>query len=90
MRGLSNPSDYPRVIVYINICFLPLHFSLQNDILNYKDILCISFFNQESIFFLINIYSNLSQLALKYLKDTEVNISNILIMTGDFNIRDSL
>jgi len=36
------------------------------------------------------VYSDLSQLALKYLKDTEVNISNILIMTGDFNIRDSL
>ena len=30
-----------------------------------------------------------SQMALKYLKDTEVNINNILIMTGDFNIRDS-
>jgi len=29
-------------------------------------------------------------MALKYLKDTEVNIDNIFIMTGDFNIRDSL
>ena len=29
-------------------------------------------------------------MALKYLKDTEVNISNVLLMTGDFNIRDSL
>jgi len=29
-------------------------------------------------------------LALKYLKDTEVNVYNLLIMTGDFNIRDSL
>ena len=28
-------------------------------------------------------------MALKYLKDTEVNIDNVLIMTGDFNIRDS-
>jgi len=28
-------------------------------------------------------------MALKYLKDTEVNISNVLIMTGDFNIRDN-
>jgi len=28
-------------------------------------------------------------MALKYLKNTEVNISNILIMTGDFNIRNS-
>ena len=50
----------------------------------------ISFFNQESIFFLINIYSDLSQLALKYLKDTEININNVLIMTSDFNIRDNL
>ena len=51
---------------------------------------CISFFNQESIFFLINVYSDLFQLALKYLKDTKVNINNVLIITGDFNIRDNL
>jgi len=38
----------------------------------------------------MNIYSNSSHSTLKYLKDTEVNINNILIMTGDFNIRDSL
>jgi len=36
----------------------------------------------------MNIYSDLSHSALKYLKDTEVNINNLLIMTGDFNIRD--
>ena len=35
-------------------------------------------------------YSNSSHLALKYLKDTEANIDNVLLMTGDFNIRDSL
>ena len=29
-------------------------------------------------------------MALKYLKDIEVNIDNVLIMTGDFNIRNSL
>ena len=28
-------------------------------------------------------------MALKYLKNTEANIHNVLIMTGDFNIRDS-
>ena len=38
----------------------------------------------------MNIYSDLSHSALKYLKDAEVNISNLLIMTGDFNIRDSI
>ena len=29
-------------------------------------------------------------MALKYLKDTEVNINNVLIMIGNFNIRDCL
>ena len=65
-------------------------FSLWNNVLNHKDISCILFFNYESIYFLINVYSNSSQSALKYLKDTEVNIDNVLIMTGDFNIRDCL
>ena len=35
-------------------------------------------------------YSDLLQAALKYLKDTEANINNVLILTGDFNIRDNI
>jgi len=42
------------------------------------------------VYFLINIYSDSSQMALKYLKNTKVNIENILIITEDFNIRDSI
>ena len=38
----------------------------------------------------MNVYSDSSHTALKYLKDTEVNIGNTLLMTGDFNIRDRL
>ena len=38
----------------------------------------------------MNIYSDSSHLALKYLKDIEVSIDNVLVMTGNFNIRDSL
>jgi len=38
----------------------------------------------------MNVYSNPSYSVLKYLKDTEINIHNLFIMTGDFNIRDSL
>jgi len=38
----------------------------------------------------MNIYSDSFHSALKYLKDAEVNISNLLIMTGDFNIKDSI
>ena len=50
----------------------------------------VLFLNNNNILFLINIYSDSLQLALKYLKDTEVDTHNVLIMTGDFNIRDSL
>ena len=34
--------------------------------------------------------SDSSQLALKYLKDTEANLNNVLIMMGNFNIRNCL
>ena len=50
----------------------------------------MSFINDYIHYFIINIYLDSSHLALKYLKDTEVNIDNVLVMTGDFNIRDSL
>jgi len=39
--------------------------------------------------FLINVYSDDHQSALKYLKNTEINLNNVLIITGDFNIRDN-
>ena len=38
----------------------------------------------------MNIYLDSSHSALKHLKDSEVNIQNLLIMTGDFNIWDSI
>jgi len=41
------------------------------------------------MYFLINIYSDNYQFAIKYLKDTKVNLNNILIIMGDFNIRDN-
>ena len=88
-RSPSCASESPKVIAYINTCISSLQFSLWNNILNHRDLSCISFFNQESIFFLINIYSDLSQSALKYPKDIKVNINNVLIMTSDFNIRDN-
>ena len=71
------------------VTLFPLWFFLQKDILNHRDISYISFFNCNSVYFLIKIYSDSSQIALKYLKDTEVNIGNVLIMFGDFKIRDN-
>jgi len=87
-RNPTNHSDSPRVITYINIYVSRFRFSLRNDVLNHRDISCISFLNQGSVYFIINVYSDSSQLALKYLKDTETNIHNVVIITGDFNIRD--
>ena len=83
-------NDFPRVIIYINVRLSSLHFSLWKDIINHWDILLASFFNDNVVFWIMNIYSHSSHSALKYLKDTEVNIPNLLIMTGDFNIRDSI
>ena len=82
--------DFLRVMAYINICLSSFCFSLCRDIINHRDILFISFFNNNICSFIMNIYSDASHSALKYLKNTEVNIINLLIMTGDFNIRDQL
>ena len=82
--------DSPRVIAYINICLSLLCFSLHSDIINHGDILLIPFLNNHVCYNIMNIYSDSSHMASKYLKDTEVNIDNILVMTGDFNIRHSL
>ena len=89
-RNSSRADNFSHIISYINICLSFIHYSLQNDILNHKDILCISFFNCDSTCFFINVYLDSSQTALKYLKNIEVNINNILIMAENFNIRDCL
>jgi len=85
----SNIHDYPRVVTYVNIRLSSLQFSLYKNILSHRDILIVSLFINNNIFFLINIYSDSLQSALKYLKDNEVNIPNVLTMVDDFNIRDS-
>ena len=38
---------------------------------------------------MINIYSDNYQSILKYLKNIEVNLNNVLFITGNFNIRDN-
>ena len=83
-------SDFPRVIAYINTRLSSLHFLLHKDIINHRDISLISFFNNNICFYILNIYSDLLHPALKYLKDTEVNIDNVILMTSNFNIRDRL
>jgi len=88
-RHSINNYDYPRVINYINMRLVHLHFYFRKNIFNHRNINCFSFFNNSSIFFMINIYSDEHQTALKYLKDTEANFHNILVMVENFNIRNS-
>ena len=87
-RNPSNSQNLPRVITYINIYLSNLCFSLWKDLFDHRNILCIFFFNCCSIY-MINVCSDSSQMALKYFKDTKANINNVLIMTNNFNIRDS-
>ena len=88
-RKLSSPNKSPRVIIYINIRLLSLRFSFRKDIVNHRDIILTFFFNNNFTFWIMNVYSDSSHTVLKYLKDTEVNLLNLLIMASDFNIRDS-
>jgi len=88
-RNPLNDNDYLHVTLYINICLTSLRFSLQKYIFNHRNISCFSFFNKGKVFFVLNIYSDSNQSALKYFKDTKANIWNILIINGNFNIRDS-
>jgi len=88
-RQLVNSNEYPRILIYINSRIIHSQFSLRKDLINHKDINLISFFNSSIIYFTINIYSDNQQAALKYLKDTEINLNNALIMTGDLNIRNN-
>jgi len=89
-RTSVNKDKCPRVAVYVNIRMSSFCFSLCRDIIDYRDILLVSFFNNNDICWLMNIYSDSSHSTLKYFKDAEVNIWNLFIMTGDFNIQDSL
>ena len=73
-RPSTTKYDYPKLAIYINIRLATLHFTLYKNIIDHRDILLISFFNNNDIFWLMNIYSDLSHSALKYLKNTEVYI----------------
>ena len=89
VRTLNTENEYSKVLTYINIRLIRLQFVLRRDIFKYKDINLLFFFSHGIMYFLINIYLDDHQFALKYLKNTEVNLNNILIIIGDFNIRNN-
>jgi len=88
-RQLVNEDNHLRVLMYINARLIQLCFSLRKDIINHRDINLTLFFNCDIICFIINIYSDAQQMALKYLKNIEIYLNNVLIITGDFNIKNN-
>jgi len=66
-----------------------MRFSLRKDIINHRDINIINFHNGQDINFIINVYSDSNQTALQVLRNNTRNIGTTVVMTGDFNIRDS-
>ena len=92
-RELCSANDSPRIIESLFMLisdFLIFDFIFAQTLLTIKTFYLHLFSTTITSFRLMNVYSNSSHSALKYLKDTEVNILNLLIMTGNFNIKDSI
>ena len=85
-REPCSTNDSPRVIIYINVRLSSLCFLLHKDIINHRDMLLASFFNNSIVYWIMNIYSDFSHSTLKYLKDTEVNISKLWLVTSILEI----
>ena len=74
-RILSEELDYLKVITYINIHLSSLRFLLRKDIINHRDIILISFIDNHVCYYIMNVYSDSSHSALKYLKDTRLTLT---------------
>ena len=88
-RPANDQSDIPRAITYINKRLNSLQPMLRRDIVDHRDINATSITINNLPSLLLNVYSDESQSAINHLRDHEINHDKILIMAGDFNIRDS-
>jgi len=76
-------------MVFIHTYLSRLRFALRRDVIDHQDILLLSFFNRNKCYFFINVYSNNHHSAVKFMLDKVINISNLLYMGGDFNVRNA-
>ena len=89
VRFPQDSEQTPRVMCFIYSRLSRLRFALRRDIVNHRDIQLLSFFNRGKCQFLINIYSDDLHTAVNFLTREALNITNLLYMGGDFNIRDA-
>ena len=59
-RNLTSDNNFPRVITYVNIKLSPFWFLLCKNLLSHRDISLVLFFNNNNIFYIMNIYSDSS------------------------------
>ena len=66
-----------------------MRFTLRLDIINHCNINILAFHNDQDTYYIINIYSDNNQTTLQVLQQSMTNINNTIILTENFNIRDS-
>jgi len=85
----TTQESYARVTTYVNKCLVRMRFALRLDIINHHNINVLAFHNDQDTNYIINIYSDSNQTALQALQQNMTNMDNTIILTEDFNIRDS-
>ena len=88
VQFLQDSEQMPRVMCIIYFRLSRLHFALRRDIIDYRDIQLLSFFNRGRCQFLINVYSDNLHTAVNFLSREALNIPNLLYIGRDFNTRD--
>ena len=89
VRFPQNSEQMPRVMCFIHFRLSRLHFALRRDIVNYKNIQLLSFFNRGRCQFFMNVYSDDLHTAVNFLSREALNIPNLLYIGKDFNIRNA-
>ena len=89
VRFPQDSEQTPRVMCFIHSRLSRLCFSLRRDIVDYRNIQLLSFFNRSRCQFIINVYSDDLHTAVDILTREALNIPNLLYMGRDFNIRDT-
>ena len=78
-----------RVMCFIHSRLSRLCFALRRDIVDHSDIQLLFFFNRGRCQFLMNVYLDDFYIAVGFLFREALNISNLVYISGDFNIRNA-
>ena len=89
VQFLQDFKQTPRVMCFIHSRLSRLHFALRRDIVDYRDIQLLSFFNRGRCQFFMNVYSDNLHTTVNVLTREALNIPNLLYMGRNFNIRDT-